>query len=195
MNNDAELIHSHHFDPFKNWHVFALIVPSVIFVFVMAVFFKKPEVKGSATASFVAELSPTPIATPTLAPTNKYSDISINNLVNVKAEVVDTELDRAIGLSKYDSLPKDAGMLFVFEPDSSPKFWMKDMKFAIDMIWISKGKVIQIDNDAEPEPGVPDSKLKIYPPSDPIDYVLEVNAGFSKENNIKLGSSVEITSK
>jgi len=85
-------------------------------------------------------------------------------------------------------------MLFVFEQENiRQSFWMKDMNFAIDIIWISDEEIIQIDeNIPPPDPGMPDSELKSYLPNQPIDYVLEVNAGFSDENNIKIGDPVKI---
>lgn len=54
----------------------------------------------------------------------------------IKAEVVDNEEARMKGLSGRDNLADDEGMFFVFEKSDIYPFWMKDMKFAIDIIWI-----------------------------------------------------------
>lgn len=67
------------------------------------------------------------------------------------------------------------------------------MEFAIDIIWIKDGKIIQIDKNVEaPAVGTPDNKLKLYSPKSAVDYVLEVNSGYSDLNNIKVGDSVLI---
>jgi hypothetical protein len=67
---------------------------------------------------------------------------------------------------------------------------MKDMKFPIDIIWISGDEVVGIDENAEPEPGKPLSDLKIYYPPREIDSVLEVNAGTAEKYNLKVGDTV-----
>jgi uncharacterized membrane protein (UPF0127 family) len=87
-------------------------------------------------------------------------------------------------------------MLFVFEnKDVIPGFWMKDMKFSIDIIWINDGKIAQITKELPtPEPGTPDRNLPIYTPEGGIDYVLEVPAGFSDKNDILVGSVVDLSS-
>jgi uncharacterized membrane protein (UPF0127 family) len=69
---------------------------------------------------------------------------------------------------------------------------MKDMKIAIDMIWIANQKVVQIDADVPaPAPGTVDRNLKLYPAHQPVEYVLEVNSGFAQEKGVSVGSSFE----
>jgi len=93
----------------------------------------------------------------------------------------------------YDSLEDGKGMLFDFgKKDIFPNFWMKDMKFAIDIIWINDNRIVDIDRDVKPEPGRSDSELTLYIPPKPIDYVLEVNAGYAERNGIEVGDSVQI---
>lgn len=113
----------------------------------------------------------------------------------VLVEVADTEEGRRQGLSGRTSLPKDEGMLFVFEEeDVRPTFWMKDMGFPIDIIWIDDGKVVQIDKNLEPEEAItPVEELKLYIPNQPIDYVLEVNSGFSERNDLEIGDNVDLS--
>ena len=108
----------------------------------------------------------------------------------ILVEVADREDKRKKGLGGRESLGENEGMLFVFpESTSGVVFWMKDMKFAIDIIWIAGDKIIKIDKNVQPEPGVADEKLKLYNPETDIDYVLEVNAGFSDKNKIKVGDT------
>lgn len=112
----------------------------------------------------------------------------------VFVEVASTDAARAKGLSGRTSLASDSGMLFTFPQNNVlPNFWMKDMQIALDIVWIGGGKVVKIDRNAQPEPGKKDSELTIYRPNQPVDYVLEVNAGFCDANNIKEGDSVDLS--
>ncbi len=113
----------------------------------------------------------------------------------IPVEIADTFQKRQKGLSERKSLTEGEGMLFIFaQKDIQPPFWMKKMKFAIDIIWIDDNKIVQInENVPAPEPDTPNSELKFYPPNQPIDYVLEVNAGFVDENKIKIGDDIDLS--
>ncbi len=114
--------------------------------------------------------------------------------LNVK--IADTQAERTQGLSGLDSLPQDEGMLFVFSSPSQYRFWMKDMKFSIDMIFIRQGKVVDIlSNIPQPLPGQTDQELPIYEPVVPVDSVLEVNAGFIAAHNVKVGDKIDLVSQ
>lgn len=110
----------------------------------------------------------------------------------ITAEIADTDEERSKGLSGRNSLPKNYGLLFVFEEAKKYPFWMKDMKFPIDIIWINKNEVVDITNHAPPETNTK-SSLTIYKPKVPALYVLEVNANYVRENTIKVGDEVEIS--
>ncbi len=99
-------------------------------------------------------------------------------------EIVQTPETRIQGLSFRESLGGDEGMLFVFEESGNYSFWMKDMKFPLDIIWINENfEVVYI------EQGVPvcEGFCEIY--SSPYDskYVLEVQSGIVKKKNIFIG--------
>jgi uncharacterized membrane protein (UPF0127 family) len=108
-----------------------------------------------------------------------------------KTTVVKTQQDQEIGLSKYTSLPQDQGMLFVFNEETYPSFWMKDMKFAIDIIFINNDKIVSIAENVQP-PKNKEETLPIYQPEGPVDSVLEINAGLAKKYSIKKGATVKI---
>ncbi len=110
----------------------------------------------------------------------------------ITVEIANTEEKRRQGLSGRTGLPENTGMLFVFDKKKIfPSFWMKDMIFSIDIIWISDGKAVKIDkNVPTPAPGTADSQLSLYYPDKPIDYVLEVPAGFSDNNSIQVGDTI-----
>ena len=124
----------------------------------------------------------------------KKKEIKIGDK-SLLVEVVDSLETRNKGLSGRDGLEADQGMLFVFETqDVNPGFWMKDMKFSIDIIWINDGKVSQITKEVpNPTPETPERSLPIYTPQDAVDYVLEVSAGFSDKNGISVGDAVDLS--
>ncbi len=106
----------------------------------------------------------------------------------LQAEVADTDALRSQGLSGRDSLPDDTGMLFVFGIPGKYGFWMKDMKFALDLVWISpEKKIVAIDRDVSPE-----SYPKAFLPPTDVEYVLEVPAGFSDTHRINVGENFSI---
>src|ERR1035437_6315215 len=94
---------------------------------------------------------------------------------NIKVDLALTQATQAQGLSGRQSLSENEGMLFVFDKPGKYPFWMKDMNFPIDMIWIGENlQVVYIEKDARPE-SYPES----YGPSSDAKYVLEVVSGFS----------------
>jgi len=111
------------------------------------------------------------------------------NGVRVNIEIADNFEERAKGLMFRDRLPEDAGMLFVFESEGNYPFWMMNMKFNLDMIWIdSNGKVVHIAKDVPPCI-VP---CKTIDPNSNARYVLEVNSGFADKHGVIEGSLVRI---
>lgn len=94
--------------------------------------------------------------------------------------------EQAQGLSGTVSLPDGKGMLFIFPADASIPFWMKDMQYALDIIWIGADKTV-----ADITPNLkPSSYPNSFGPRVPVRYVLEVPAGFAKENKIEIGTEV-----
>lgn len=120
------------------------------------------------------------------------TQIRVNETL-VKVEVADTVAERSEGLSGRPSLASDSGMLFVFPESKKYQFWMKGMKFPLDLIFIQNSKVVDLIKGASPPPeGQDDSTLTIYEPTVPIDMLLEVNSGFSDKSNIKVGDQVSL---
>jgi len=120
--------------------------------------------------------------------------ISINEN-KLYIELADTPNELAKGLSGKEGLNENEGMLFVFEEDSRPSFWMNDMSFSIDIIWINDGKITQVHQNVPfPNTNSDDSSFPLYKPLGNIDYVLEVNAGYFKKHNIAIGDEVDLGS-
>ena len=116
----------------------------------------------------------------------KAAEVKIGDNI-FQVEIADTFSSRLRGLSGRSGLGSHEGMLFVFPIAMPQGFWMKDMKFPIDIIWIRENKVIGIIMGAEPEPG-PD--YTIYSSPEPADMVLEINAGLAQRLGIKTGDVV-----
>ena len=106
----------------------------------------------------------------------------------IPVEVAKTDQERAKGLSGRDFLEPDKGMLFVFSQPGNYNFWMPDMNFPIDIIWITGGKIVGIEKDV-PNEFDPQNPVFYLPPK-PVEYVLEVNAGFVQAHGIKIGDDV-----
>jgi len=121
-----------------------------------------------------------------ISPENS-SRVEINN-TTIYLEIADTNEKRSLGLGGRDSLLQDYGMLFVFPKKDLYVFWMKGMRFPLDMIWISDNKIVDITKSA---PVVKSGELPRYTSKAPANYVLEVNAGFTDEHNIKIGDTIK----
>lgn len=105
-----------------------------------------------------------------------------------------TNEEKQKGLSGRNSLAKDSGMLFVFGKKEPYAFWMRDMKFPIDIIWIDGNKIVDyVENAPAASSGQSPSNLTVYKPEAPADYVLEVNANEISKNKIKRGDTVTLT--
>jgi uncharacterized protein len=111
---------------------------------------------------------------------------------NLLVEVADTPTTRAQGLAYRNKLPDNTGMLFDFTNTKNrrPNFWMKDMKFNIDIIWINNGKIIGITKNI-PAPKN-DSNFPSYSPPGDITHVLEVPSGWADQNNIQINDTVKL---
>ncbi len=115
--------------------------------------------------------------------------LSVNGHI-VNLEIADTEQKRNEGLSNRDNLLQNSGMLFVFDTPGEYVFWMKEMKFPLDFIWLNGNKIVQInENIPAPSTGEPPAVIR---PDYPVDKVLEVNAGFIKSAAVKIGDEVKI---
>lgn len=101
-----------------------------------------------------------------------------------KLEVADTQEARVQGLSDRKSLAHDTALLFVFDESSVQCFWMKDMQFPIDMVWVDENwRVVHIERNVSPNT-YPDEKC----PEKPAKYVIETNANMT--NQLRTGDHV-----
>ncbi len=101
-------------------------------------------------------------------------------------DVSENEPARQKGLGERNSMQLDEGMLFVFDKAEMQCFWMKDMRFSIDIIWLDEAKrVVHI------EPNVsPDTFPQSFCPKAPAKYVIELNSGETAKSSINIGNQI-----
>ena len=119
----------------------------------------------------------------------QHVNITLNGLVLV-ADIAATEEQRTNGLSVKDRLDENEAMLFVFDYEAQHTFWMKNMKFPIDIIWIDSDKtVVYIEHNVEPCSS--DIFCPVFRPDHDSLYVLETVGGFAERHDIVKGTMVE----
>jgi uncharacterized membrane protein (UPF0127 family) len=108
-----------------------------------------------------------------------------------EVEMATTMAEQACGLSGRSGLQGNEGMLFVFGGSGTQTFWMKDMTFALDMVWISDNTVVGFtENAPPPEPGTALWNLQLYRSPTAVNKVLEVNAGTVEKEHLQIGDVV-----
>ncbi len=118
----------------------------------------------------------------------KPATLTINQQV-IKIEIASDLQHQYKGLSKRESLCDDCGMLFVWPQKDIREFVMRDMNFPLDILFISDGKILNIEKNLKPQDS---NQLTIYRSLHPADMVLEINGGYSEKNNIQVGDRVII---
>jgi hypothetical protein len=115
--------------------------------------------------------------------------ITLPNDVKIEAEVAK---DKQKGLQGRKSLCPNCGMIFIYDREAFPSFWMKDTLIELAILWIdSDGIIVHIVN-AKPCIGKqnPYSECKVYTPLRPAKYVLEVNP--KDATGVELGTKIKI---
>ncbi len=106
----------------------------------------------------------------------------------IEVLIADTPEERVLGLSGRKMLEGREGMLFVFPEEGYYAFWMKDMRFSIDILWLSSdGEVVYITERASPE-----SYPARFVSERPARYVLELPAGYVSARGVMLGDIVRL---
>lgn len=105
----------------------------------------------------------------------------------VTVEIAETPAEQELGLGGRAGLAPDHAMLFVFPKDGIYGFWMKDMRFPIDMVFITAGgTIVTIDEAVSP-----DSYPQSFSPTTPVRYVLELPAHWTSEHGVRVGDTVQ----
>lgn len=108
----------------------------------------------------------------------------------IQAEMAVSDYEHQMGLMHREGLAEDTGMLFVFDREDTYPFWMKNMRFSLDIIWISEEKrIVDIKEDVLPCQELAETCSSLMPCCK-ARYVIEVKAGFVKEHKINVGDKV-----
>lgn len=134
--------------------------------------------------SSTAQVTGTTTSVFDLPTTTLFSETS-----SVKVYIANNDQSREQGLSDIKELPTGNGALFIFDSPGKYGFWMKDMNFPIDMIWIDENKMIA----GVTKNVLPSSYPFIFMPPRPILYVLEMNVGSVEKFGLKTGTSVRFS--
>ncbi len=109
--------------------------------------------------------------------------------IRLRLRIATSFFDRMKGLMFVKRLGADEGMLFVSGREHKPALWMLNMRISLDMLFAdSNGAIVDIIHGAQPFHKVP---FRIYAPKRNSMYVLEVRAGFSKRNGIRIGDRLK----
>lgn len=110
-----------------------------------------------------------------------------------RVDIADTPSARSLGLGGRQDLEDKGGMLFLFPTLLVPTFWMKDMGFAIDIIWIRGTTIVgYVSNVEPPATGTPDQLLQRFRPAEPVDRVLEIKGGLTAMLGLRAGQSIQV---
>ncbi len=141
--------------------------------------------------------SPTPKITNPLTNDPSYTTPILVGEKKIFVEIVNTADKMQNGLSNREKISDEQGMLFDFQKPQLVNFWMKDMRFNLDIVWVKNNKIVGVTTNAlAPIPNknfeIRDEDLPVYSSPGQVDMVLEVNAGWAEKNKIKLGDQITI---
>ena len=109
--------------------------------------------------------------------------------LDILAEVANNPISWSKGLMFRENLDINKGMLFIFPDSAKRTFWMKNTKIALDLIFMSKDKIItEIKENFKP---CMEGSCTKFTTIRKAKYVLEINAGLVEKYNIEVGQKVE----
>lgn len=121
-------------------------------------------------------------------PSPRVIPITIN-VATLNVWVADTDRLRSKGLSGKLSMPQNYGMLFLFPKAGYYTFWMKDMSFPLDFVWIRDKKIVDMTLNVE-HPKRKSDPLPYYSSKETVNAVLELNAQSVAKYGLHVGDSV-----
>jgi uncharacterized membrane protein (UPF0127 family) len=111
--------------------------------------------------------------------------------IDIPVSIADTDEEREEGLSNTDFLDKNTGKFFIFDTADQYGFWMKDMNYSLDLVWIDEDMtIVQVSQNISP-----DTYPNVFYPSQKVKYVLEINAGEAEKNKLSTGTKLRLHSK
>lgn len=110
----------------------------------------------------------------------------------VKVDLAIDPFEQQLGLGHRNGLDDDTGMLFIGNAPRARTFWMKGMRFCIDIIWIEDGMVTGAAESVCPDPeGTEDAARARFSSGEPVTHVLEMPAGWMQDNGYGPGTPVD----
>ena len=119
-----------------------------------------------------------------------HGSVMIGDSLSIQVDVANNDKTREKGLSGRARLGPDDGMLFLFPSEARYGFWMKGMRFPIDIVWIRKGEIVDLTTSVPP-PAKGQTELPSYFPMGMVDAVLELPAGFAQAHGLRSGLVVK----
>lgn len=142
---------------------------------------------GAAAGGGSNATAPTPTAPPAAAAGPRAG---MPSGAVYRLELALTPEQQALGLMYRESLPDNAGMLFVFDASEPHHFWMKNTMIPLDMIWMDEsGKVVYVSANTPPCKAEP---CATYGPDGPARQVLEIAGGMAAKENVTVGSTIKL---
>ena len=125
-----------------------------------------------------------------LIKTDRKQHYLLVNNHKINLEIASTKKTQQQGLSGRDYLPENNGMLFVYNQSGYRSFWMKEMKFPLDFVWINDGQIIGITVNVQPKDYQPPKSLTS---PQPVDKILEINANEAEKLGLKVGQQIALS--
>jgi uncharacterized membrane protein (UPF0127 family) len=138
-----------------------------------------PDIQATAAAETAQSVRPT------------FSTILLGTQ-SFRLEILSAREELARGLGGRASLDADMAVLFAFDPPQILQFWMKDVQFPIDVLFIDDQGVITDVHTMNPELGLPDALLTRYSSSADVVYAVEINGGLAGQLGVAVGGRVEL---
>ena len=115
----------------------------------------------------------------------------LKNKIQIDLEVSDTFKKRETGLMHRKFLDKNKGMIFIYDKVEIINIWMYKTNIPLDIIFLKNKNIINLKKNASPCLQLP---CESYSSREPIDTVIEINAGMSDQLKLKIGDNLEILS-
>ncbi len=178
-----------------------LTIPLVITLFIVIAFISLfnlyPQITNFVSSLGSKNQQPTVQGlTPITLDSEEQEPLSESNYIEVGSckvvvEVADTAIKRHQGLSGRKKLDPDSGMLFILPQPKIQPFWMLNMQFPLDFVWIRDNKIVGVhENVSTPEEA---GRTITVEPAEPVNYVLELNAGKVHQCGIEAGQLTKIS--
>lgn len=115
-----------------------------------------------------------------------FIDFQGKVISTLQVQLADEPEERSQGLMDVHTMPRDYGMLFIFEEERPQSFWMANTPLSLDIMYVnSDSSIVRIYQNTTP---FSESSL---PSGDPAMFVIETNAGYALEHGISEGMKVK----